>query len=99
MDFTFLFNKSPKRFSIGYRAAKGSLDSSCYDLLASEARLGSFIAIAKGDVPSSHWFHLGRALTPVARGSALVSWSGSMFEYLMPGLVMRSPSGSLLERT
>jgi cyclic beta-1,2-glucan synthetase len=99
MDFSFLFDPSRKLFSIGYRAGEGSLDSSCYDLLASEARLASFIAIAKGDVPSSHWFHLGRALTPVGRGSALVSWSGSMFEYLMPGLVMRSPAESILSQT
>ena len=99
MDFSFLFDKTRKLFSIGYRATDGSLDSSCYDLLASEARLTSFIAIAKGDVPSSHWFHLGRALTPVGRGSALISWSGSMFEYLMPALVMRSPAESLLSQT
>src|SRR3990172_10992970 len=85
--------------SIGYRVNEGSLDPSAYDLLASEARLASFVAIAKGDVPASHWFQLGRALTPVDRGSALVSWSGSMFEYLMPALVMRSPPGSLLEQT
>src|SRR5205823_2617304 len=56
-------------------------------------------ALAEGDVPASHWFQLGRAMTPVDRGSALVSWSGSMFEYLMPALVMRSPPGSLLEQT
>ncbi|MBZ5645100.1 MAG: phosphorylase [Acidobacteriia bacterium] len=99
MDFTFLFDGTRKLFSIGYRVADGSLDSNCYDLLASEARLTSFIAIAKGEVPASHWFHLGRALTPVDRGSALISWSGSMFEYLMPALVMRSPAGSLLSQT
>ena len=99
MDFGFLFDPTRKLFSIGYRVADNSLDPSCYDLLASEARLTSFIAIAKGDVPASHWFHLGRALTPVDTGSALVSWSGSMFEYLMPVLVMRSPSGSLLGQT
>jgi len=99
MDFTFLFDHTQKLFSIGYRATDGSLDGNCYDLLASEARLTSFIAIAKGDVPSSHWFRLGRALTPVGRGSALISWSGSMFEYLMPALVMRSPSGSMLSQT
>ena len=75
------------------------LDESCYDLLASEARLTSFIAIAKGDVPVSHWFHLGRALTPVGRGSALISWSGSMFEYLMPALLMRSPANTMLSQT
>jgi cyclic beta-1,2-glucan synthetase len=99
MDFGFLFDPARKLFSIGYRVSDNSLDPSSYDLLASEARLTSFIAIAKGDVPSTHWFHLGRALTPVDRGSALVSWSGSMFEYLMPALVMRSPSGSLLGQT
>jgi cyclic beta-1,2-glucan glucanotransferase len=99
MDFTFLFDHSRKLFSIGYRANDGCLDPSCYDLLASEARLTSFIAIAKGDVPSSHWFRLGRSLTPVGRGSALISWSGSMFEYLMPDLVMRSPADSLLSQT
>ncbi len=99
MEFGFLFDPTRKLFSIGYRVADNSLDPSCYDLLASEARLASFIAIAKGDVPPTHWFHLGRALTPVDRGSALVSWSGSMFEYLMPMLVMHSPSGSLLGQT
>ncbi|MGE0277778.1 MAG: glucoamylase family protein [Nitrospiraceae bacterium] len=99
MDFTFLFDPVRKLLSIGYRVAESSLDPSCYDLLASEARLASFVAIAKGDVPSSHWFHLGRALTPVGNGSALISWSGSIFEYLMPALVMHSPAGSLLSRT
>src|SRR6185369_12124336 len=78
---------------------EGRLDSGYYDMLASEARLASFIAIARGDVPASHWFHLGRSLTPVGKGSALVSWSGSMFEYLMPALVMKAPAGSLLEQT
>ena len=67
--------------------------------MASEARLASFIAIAKGDVPVRHWFRLGRDVTPVDRGSALISWSGSMFEYLMPLLVMREPLGGLLEYT
>src|ERR1035441_8349712 len=99
MDFSFLFDKTRKLLSIGYRATDGTIDPSCYDLLASEARLASFIAIAKGDVPSSHWFRLGRALTPVGRGSALISWSGSMFEYLMPALMMISPTGSLLNQT
>src|ERR1019366_325034 len=83
----------------GYRGTDGTLDPSCDDLLASEARLTSFIAIAKGDVPSSHWFRLTRALTPVGLGSALISWSGSMFEYLMPALVRRAPAGSLLSQT
>jgi cyclic beta-1,2-glucan glucanotransferase len=99
MDFGFLFDPMRKLFAIGYRVADGNLDSGRYDLLASEARLTSFVAIGKGDVPVSHWFRLGRALTPVEHDSVLVSWSGSMFEYLMPALVMRTPTGSLLEQT
>jgi cyclic beta-1,2-glucan synthetase len=99
MDFRFLFDSSRKLFSIGYRVTEGELDPSYYDLLASESRLASFVAIAKGDVAPQHWFLLGRSLTPVGRGAALVSWSGSMFEYLMPLLVMREPSQSLLDLT
>ncbi len=97
MDFRFLFDSSRKLFSIGFRVADNTLDPSCYDLLASEARLASFVAVAKGDVPPRHWFLLGRALTPVGRGAALVSWSGSMFEYLMPLLVIEQPDRSLLD--
>jgi cyclic beta-1,2-glucan synthetase len=96
MDFRFLMNEDTKLLSIGYVVSTGTLDSGCYDLLASEARLASFVAMAKGDAPATHWFHLGRLLTPVKGGAALVSWSGSMFEYLMPSLVMRAPEGSLL---
>lgn len=99
MQFGFLLDPARQLLSIGYRVAEGTLDPSCYDLLASEARLASFVAIAKGDVPVRHWMRLGRALTPVDRGSALISWSGSMFEYLMPSLVMNAPAGSLLEQT
>jgi cyclic beta-1,2-glucan synthetase len=99
MDFRFLFDTRRKLFSIGYRVADGTLDDSFYDLLASEARLLSFIAIAKGEVPVSHWFKLGRPLLPVDDGAMLLSWSGSMFEYLMPSLVMYTPSNSLLDGT
>src|ERR1700720_2244033 len=99
MGFGFLFNPERELLSIGYLVAEGSLDPNHYDLLASEARLASFVAIAKGDVPTRHWFRLGRTLAPVGYGSALISWSGSMFEYLMPSLVMRAPRGSLLEQT
>ena len=99
MDFGFLFDPLRKLLAIGYRVTDGRLDTGRYDLLASEAHLASFVAIAKGDVPVSHWFRLGRALTPVGLDSVLVSWSGSMFEYLMPALVMRAPPGSLLEQT
>ena len=99
MEFGFLFDPDRQLLSIGYRGSDGSLDSNYYDLLASEARLASFIAIAKGDIPARHWFRLGRTLTPIDGGSGLISWSGSMFEYLMPSLVMRAPAGSLIERT
>ena len=99
MEFGFLFDAQRQLLSIGYSLPDSALDPNCYDLLASEARLASFFAIAKGDVPTRHWFRLGRAATPMSRGSALISWSGSMFEYLMPPLVMRAPSGSLLEQT
>ena len=99
MDFAFLVDPERKLLSIGYSLADNSLDPSCYDLLASEARLASLFAVAKGDVATRHWFRLGRAATPLGNGSALISWSGSMFEYLMPSLVMRAPVGSLLEQT
>jgi cyclic beta-1,2-glucan glucanotransferase len=99
MDFRFLFDERRKLFSIGYDVARGGLDNSFYDLLASEARLASFIAIAKDDVPVEHWFRLGRTLTRRSGATALVSWSGSMFEYLMPLLVMRSYPFTLLDQT
>ncbi|MBC7540511.1 MAG: phosphorylase [Bacteriovorax sp.] len=99
MDFSFLYDSTRKLFSIGYRMSDSSLDASYYDLLASEARLLSLVAIAKGDVPAAHWFRLGRALTSIEKGTALISWSGSMFEYLMPSLVMNTPASSLLEQT
>ncbi|MGE6790531.1 GH36-type glycosyl hydrolase domain-containing protein [Pseudomonas guineae] len=99
MDFAFLLEPERKLLSIGFCLSDNSLDSSCYDLLASEARLASLFAIAKGDVSTRHWFRLGRTATPLGNGSALISWSGSMFEYLMPSLVMRAPAGSLLEQT
>ena len=99
MDFAFLVDPERKLLAIGYSQADNRVDPSCYDLLASEARLASLFAIAKGDVATRHWFRLGRAATPLGHGSALISWSGSMFEYLMPSLVMRAPAGSLLEQT
>ena len=99
MDFSFLLDRRRELFSIGYRASDRAADPGHYDLLASEARLASFVAIARGDAPVDHWFHLSRPLTPVGRGSALMSWSGSMFEYLMPDLVLEAPSGSLLDQT
>jgi len=99
MEFGFLFDADRQLLSIGYRDSDGALDANFYDLLASEARLASFIAIAKGDLPAKHWFRLGRTMTPIDGNSGLISWSGSMFEYLMPSLVMRAPAGSLLNET
>ncbi|WP_260435147.1 MULTISPECIES: glucoamylase family protein, partial [unclassified Burkholderia] len=99
MEFGFLLDPVRNLLSIGYAVADGQRDPGNYDLLASEARLASFVAIAKGDVPTRHWFRLGRLATPIGHGAALVSWSGSMFEYLMPSLVMRAPDSSLLART
>ena len=99
MEFGFLQEPDKKLLSIGFSLTTNRLDANCYDLLASEARLASLFAIAKGDVDTRHWFRLGRAATPMGAGSALISWSGSMFEYLMPSLVMRAPAGSVLEQT
>ena len=99
MDFRFLYDERRELFSIGYRETSHSLDPSYYDLLASEARLASFLAVAKDGVPVDHWFHLGRTLTRAAGATALVSWSGSMFEYLMPALVMRSLPYTVLDES
>jgi cyclic beta-1,2-glucan synthetase len=99
MEFRFLFDLPRKLFSIGYQHHTHTLDASYYDLLASEARLASFVAIANGEVPVEHWFHLGRTLTRATGETALVSWSGSMFEYLMPALVMESLPRTILDQT
>ena len=99
MDFTFLMRQERKLLSIGYRVEEHQLDESCYDLLASEARLTSLFAIAKGDLPTEHWFRLGRPIVEIGFQGALMSWSGSMFEYLMPPLVMKEPQGSILNQT
>ncbi|HTR79470.1 MAG TPA: glucoamylase family protein, partial [Gemmatimonadaceae bacterium] len=99
MDFSFLFDADSKLLATGYNVGTHSLDSSYYDLLASEARLASFVAVAKKDVPVEHWMRLGRGLTHAEGATALVSWSGSMFEYLMPALVMKSLPMTILEES
>jgi cyclic beta-1,2-glucan synthetase len=100
MDFGFLFERQRQVFHIGYNVDAGLLDRNYYDLLASEARIASLVAIAKYDVPQSHWLHLGRPLTRVANGAqALLSWSGTMFEYLMPPLLLREYPQTLLVET
>jgi len=99
MDFRFLYDAKRKLFTIGYHIGSNTVDNSYYDLLASESRLASFIAVAKDDVSVDHWFRLGRSLTAAAGTRTLLSWSGSMFEYLMPALVMQTFPFTLLDQT
>ncbi len=94
--FGFLYDRKRRLFHIGYRVAEQQLDAGYYDLLASEARATSLWAIAKGDVPAQHWAALGRPFFAVGTRAGLRSWSGSMFEYLMPSLVLDEPFGSVL---
>jgi cyclic beta-1,2-glucan synthetase len=96
MDFAWLYDKESRLLHIGYNVTADRIDPHHYDLLASEARLASLFAIAKGDVPVEHWFHLGRPITSVGRHRCLISWGGSMFEYLMPSMFVRSEPGTLL---
>ncbi len=99
MDFSFLFDPQRQVFHIGYNVTTGALDLNYYDLLASEARLASLVAIAKNEVPQSHWLHLGRPFARVNGRQALISWSATMFEYMMPRLIVRSDPGTLLGQT
>lgn len=99
MDFSFLLDKEREVFAIGYNVGEARADNAYYDLLASEARLASFVSIIKGDVDQKHWFRLGRQLVPVDGKRALISWSASMFEYLMPQLVMKNYESTLLYET
>ncbi len=99
MDFEFLYDTASCLLAIGYDIGERRRDPSCYDLLASEARLASFLLIAQGQVPQKHWFSLGRLLTSHGSDVSLISWSGSMFEYLMPQLIMPSYPNTLLDQT
>ncbi len=96
MDFSLLYDRERKLFHIGYDVTADRLDAHHYDLLASEARLASYLAIVKKDAPETHWYALGRPLTEMAGAPALLSWGGTMFEYLMPSLLMRSHEETLL---
>jgi hypothetical protein len=96
MDFRFLFDRRRQFLSIGYTIQTATLHGGGYDLLASEARMAYFIAIAKGDLPQDVWLRLGRKMVPAKGGAALVSWTGTMFEYLMPALWMRTYPDTLL---
>ncbi|WP_372012499.1 GH36-type glycosyl hydrolase domain-containing protein [Pseudoxanthomonas sp. 10H] len=99
MDYGFLYDRARHLLAIGYNLEEHRLDSGYYDLLASEARLCTFVAIAQGQLPQESWFALGRLLTEVNGYATLLSWSGSMFEYLMPQLVMPSYPDTLLDQT
>ncbi len=99
MDFRMLYNAEKRLFSIGYDADRGRYDPSTYDLLASEARLASYLAIGMGEVPPAHWFRLGRPTRSTRGRKSLLSWSGTMFEYLMPLLFMRTYPRTLLDET
>ena len=99
MDFAFLFNPARDLFCTGFNVTEHRCDAGFYDLLASEARLCSYVAIALGQVPQDHWFSMGRLLVESRGDPLLVSWSGSMFEYLMPLLVMPNYENTLLDHT
>ena len=99
MEFDFLFDKTRHLLIIGYNVDERRADTSYYDLLASEARLSNFVAIAQGQLPQESWFALGRLLTSTSGEPVLLSWSGSMFEYLMPLLVMPGYDNTLLDQT
>ncbi len=99
MDFSFLYQRERGLFSIGYNQDIAQFDKSTYDLLASEARIASFIAIAKGDVPVEHWFRLSRRLTRINQDEILLSWGGTMFEYLMPLLFLKSFEDTMMNNT
>ena len=99
MDYDFLFDETRHLLAIGYNVSERRRDASYYDLLASEARLGSFVAIAQGQLPQESWFALGRLLIIAGGEPTLLSWSGSMFEYLMPLLVMPTYENTLLDQT
>jgi hypothetical protein len=98
MDFSFLYVRARRLLSIGYDAPTSEVHSACYDLLASEARLGCFLAVAKKDVPQQSWFRLDRSHVLVDGRPSLLSWTGTMFEYMMPSLWMRSYPNTLIAR-
>jgi len=99
MDFAFLLNRRRKLMSVGFDAGSRQLHSACYDLLGTESRTAVFVAVAKGDIPQQSWFLLGRAHTLDQGCPVMLSWTGTLFEYLMPSLWMHSYPRTLLERS
>lgn len=98
INLRFLYDPQRRLFSIGFNVSTNQLDDSYYDLLASESRLGSYVAIARGDVPVEHWLSLNRPYSSHGRHGVLLSWSGTMFEYLMPSIFQRTFPNSLLDQ-
>ncbi|HEU0293088.1 MAG TPA: glucoamylase family protein [Anaerolineales bacterium] len=99
MNFNFLYDPNRHVFHIGYNVEAGRMDPNYYDLIASESRLSSLIAIARGDVPQNHWLYLARPITELGGKRVLLSWSGTMFEYLMPNLCVESYPNTLMEQS
>ncbi len=99
MDFNFLLDRRRKLLSIGYDGEAGKVHAACYDLLASEARIAAFVAVAKGDIPQESWFRMGRSHVVVEGHAALISWTGTMFEYLMPRLWLRAYPETMLAKS
>lgn len=99
MDFSFLVQRSRQLLSIGYEVESGKLHDACYDMLASEARIATFIAVSRGELPRTGWFKMARTHTAAFGRFILLSWTGTMFEYLMPAIWMRNYPGTLIERS
>src|ERR1700683_3061321 len=98
MDFGCLMDRSRLLLSIGYEIEREHLHQACYDLLSSEARIAAFITVAKGEAPQQRWFKLGRIHTMAYGQPVLISWTGTMFEYMMPNIWMRSYPDTLVSR-
>ena len=98
-DFSYLYSKENRLLSIGFNIEENKLTETYYDLLASEARQASLIAIAKKDVEAKHWNNLSRTLTKIGKYKGLISWSGTAFEYLMPNVIIKKYKGSLLDES
>lgn len=98
-DFSYLYSKENRLLSIGFNIEENKLTDTYYDLLASEARQASLVAIAKKDVEAKHWNNLSRTLTKLDKYKGLISWSGTAFEYLMPNVNIKRYKGSLLDES
>lgn len=98
-DFSYLYSEENRLLSIGFNIEENKLTDTYYDLLATEARQASLIAIAKKDIEAKHWNNLSRTLTKIDKYKGLISWSGTAFEYLMPNINIKRYKGSLLDES